>query len=127
MAFATEEQIGEEPVQRLKRGTSETLNAAGELAVETKAQAQKRLEKELDRLGMNLDDLKVRAAKAGADAKGRVQAQIPELAKRKEELEKKLDDLKSRSGQAWDDMATGTERAIFELKKSYEKAKTRFE
>ena len=117
----------EDNVARLKRGTSETLSAAGALVVETKEQAQKRLEKEVKKLDVSLDDLKTRVAKAGSDAKARIQEQLPDLERRKEEIEKKLDDLKSRTGKAWDDMATGTEAALSELRKSFEKAKARFE
>ncbi|MGI8905358.1 MAG: hypothetical protein ACR2IE_02580 [Candidatus Sumerlaeaceae bacterium] len=114
-------------VERLKRGTSETLSAAGALAVETKDQAQTRLEKEVKKLDVNLADLKTRVARAGADAKARIQEQLPDLERRKEELEKKLDDLKTRSGKAWDEMATGTEAALGELRKSFEKAKSHFD
>ena len=116
-----------ESVQRLKHGTSETLEAAASIASETKAQAQKRLEKEMKRMDSNLDDLRTRAEKAGADAKARIMEELPKLDQRKRELEDKLDDLKTRSGKAWDEMATGTESALHELRKSFEKAKSHFD
>lgn len=126
-AHATKETDDEDHVQRLKRGTSETLSAAGAIASETKDQAQKRLQKELKKLGVKVDELKEKAEHAGTEAKARMQAQIPDLTAKREALEKKLEDLKSRSGAAWDEMATGTEAALRELRKSYEKAKSHFD
>jgi hypothetical protein len=126
-ARATKESDDDDHVERLKRGTSETLSAAGAIASETKEQAEKRLKKELNRLGTNVDELKAKAAHAGAAAKARMQAQIPDLTAKRDELEKKLEDLKTRSGAAWDEMATGTESALHELRKSYEKAKSHFD
>jgi hypothetical protein len=113
-------------VERLKSGTSETLSAAAALAAETKDQAQSRLQKEMKRLDVNLQDLKQRASRAGEEAKARFEAELPNLERRKAELTEKLEDLKDRSGKAWDDLATGTESALHELRKSFEKAKSHF-
>lgn len=113
--------------ERLKRSTSETLAAAGELTAQKRAEAEKRFEKELKDLDISIADLKSRARDAGAEATAKAASYLPDLEKRKRDLEGRLEDLKTRSGYAWDDMATGTERALDELKKSYEKAKSRFE
>lgn len=114
-------------LERLKRSTSESLSAAGALASQKKAEAEKHFEKELKGLDQNIEELKVKAREAGAEATAKAASYLPDLEKRKAELEANLDDLKTRSGYAWDDMATSTDKAIKELKFGYEKAKSRFE
>ena len=83
---------------------------------------QEQIESTLDEWGEEIEKIRKKADKLGADAKGKYREQIEDLRARQETARKKLEDLKRTSGEAWEDLRNGAEAAIDELKKGVEGA-----
>jgi hypothetical protein len=105
----------------------ETIGLIRVLAYEDPAEGarehyQEKIEATLKEWGEEIENLRKKADKLGAEAKGRFRVQIEELRARQETAGKKLDELKKTGGEAWEDLRKGAETALEELKKGVEGA-----
>ncbi len=83
---------------------------------------QEKIEATLEEWGEEIEKLRKKADKLGAEARVKYREQIEDLHARQETARKTLEDLKRTGGEAWDDLRKGAETALEELKKGVEGA-----
>jgi len=83
---------------------------------------QEQIESTLDEWGGEIDKIRKKADRLGAEARGKYREQIEDLRARQETARKKLEDLKRSGGEAWEDLRSGADAALDELKKGVEGA-----
>jgi len=91
-----------------------------------KEEYQAKVEAQLKKWGVELEELKAKAAKATAGAKAELNKQIEILKARQDVAQKKLKELKAASGEAWKDVKTGLEKTVADLKEAWSGALSRF-
>ncbi|MEA5579757.1 hypothetical protein VB620_00200 [Nodularia harveyana UHCC-0300] len=94
--------------------------------MEDKKAYQDSMEAKFRELGVKIDDLQVKAEKAGTDAKAGLNQQIEDLKTKRNAMQQKLKDLKSSSDEAWGSMQTGLKSAWDELSSAVEDAASKF-
>jgi hypothetical protein len=82
---------------------------------------QEKIESALQKWGGEIEKLREKADRLGAEARGRLREQIEELRERQKTAGRKLEELKGAGSGAWEDLREGAENAIEELKKGVEK------
>jgi len=92
--------------------------------MKTKEEYQVEMEAQIAKLHTKIDELKVQAALAKADAKDKYHEQIEVLNDKYEVTRVKLQELKASSGNAWEDIKSGLESAWDELQASFKRAST---
>jgi len=107
--------------------SGETIGLIRVLAYEepvggSKEHFQEQIESTLNEWGEEIEKIRKKADKLGADARGKYREQIEDLRDKQETARKKLEDMKRTSGEAWEDLRSGAEAAIDELKKGVEGA-----
>ncbi len=80
------------------------------------------IESTLNGWGEEIEKIRKKADKLGADAKGKYLEQIEGLRASQETARIKLEELKRTGGEAWEDLRSGAEAALDELKKGVEGA-----
>ena len=83
---------------------------------------QEQIESTLNGWVEEIEKIRKKADKLGAEARGKYQDQIEDLRSRQETARKKLEDLKRAGGEAWEDLRNGAEAALDELKRGVEGA-----
>ena len=83
---------------------------------------QEQIESTLDEWGEEIEKIRKKADKLGAEARGKYREQIEDLRARQETARKKLEDMKRSGGEAWEDLRSGADAALDELKKGVEGA-----
>ena len=83
------------------------------------------IESRIDEWGEEIEKIRKKADKLGAEAREKYKGQIEELRARQETARKKLEELKRTGGEAWEDLRSGAEAALDELKKGVEGAVAR--
>ena len=73
-----------------------------------------------------IDELKVQATLAKAEAKDELEKRMRELREMQSGAQKKLEELKSSSGEAWEGLKGGTEKAWSEMKHAVDNAIAKF-
>lgn len=73
-----------------------------------------------------IDELKVKAHLAKADAKDELAKQIEELRIKKEAAQSKLQQLQEAGDEAWDDIKAGVEKSWTEMKGAFRSALSKF-
>lgn len=89
------------------------------------AYAQK-LKGQIDQWNTDIDKLREKAGKMGADTKAEMQKQVEGLKAKRKELEEKLTPLQKAGGEAWEDLKGGTNQALKALGDAVAAAKSRF-
>jgi hypothetical protein len=90
-----------------------------------RATVLKRLSVELNELDAKMAELKVRAQKAGDQAKAEWESRRPQLEAQRKAAAQKLDELKETSKEVWDQTRAKTEAAFAELQKGFKEAWTK--
>jgi hypothetical protein len=80
------------------------------------------METKLKEWGKEIETLRGKADKLGAEARTKWKEQIEELRVKQVSARQKLEEMKKTGGEAWEDLRAGTEAALDELKKAVEKA-----
>jgi len=83
---------------------------------------QEKIEATLQEWGEEIEKIRKKADKLGAEARVKYRDQIEDLHARQETARKKLEDLKRTGGEAWEDLRRGAESALEELKRGVEGA-----
>ena len=83
---------------------------------------QEKIESTLNEWGEEIEKIRKKADRLGADARDKYRQQIEDLRARQETARIKLEDLKRTGGEAWEDLRHGAEAALDELKKGVEGA-----
>lgn len=83
---------------------------------------QEKIEATLRDWGEEIEKIRTKADKLGAEARARYREQIEDLRARQETAGKRLEELKTTGGEAWDDLRKGVETALDDLKKGVEGA-----
>ena len=96
-----------------------------EPAAGSRERYQEQIESKIDEWGEEIEKIRKKADKLGAEAREKYRGQIEELRARQETARKKLEELKRTGGEAWDDLRSGAEAALDELKKGVEGAVSR--
>ncbi len=91
-------------------------------AAEARRAHLEKLEARLGDWGDEIEKLRAKADKLGAEAGARYRRQIDELKGRQDAARRKLQELAGSGGEAWDDLKTRAESALDELKKGVEGA-----
>jgi len=83
---------------------------------------QEKIETTLQEWGEEIEKIRKKTEKLGAEARVKYRDQIEDLHARQETARKKLEDLKRTGGEAWEDLRRGAESALEELKRGVEGA-----
>ena len=107
--------------------TGETIGLIRALAYEeplagSREHYQEQIESTLNEWGEEIEKIRKKADRMGADARGKYREQVEDLRVRQETARKKLEDLKRAGGEAWEDLRSGADAALDELKKGVEGA-----
>jgi len=107
--------------------TGETIGLIRALAYEeplagSREHYQEQIESTLNEWGEEIEKIRKKADRLGADARGKYREQIEDLRLRQETARKRLEDLKRAGGEAWEDLRSGADAALDELKKGVEGA-----
>ncbi|TVP66735.1 MAG: hypothetical protein EA343_01075 [Nodularia sp. (in: Bacteria)] len=94
--------------------------------MEDKKAYQDSMEAKLSELGVKIDQLQVKAEKAGTDAKANLNQQINDLKTKRNATQQKLQELKSSGDEAWGSLQTGLKNAWDELSSAVEDATSKF-
>jgi len=86
---------------------------------------QEQIESTLNEWGEEIEKIRKKADRLGADARGKYREQIKDLRVRQDAAREKLEDLKRAGGEAWEDLRSGADAALDELKKGVEGAGAR--
>jgi hypothetical protein len=81
-----------------------------------------KMEKKLNVWGKEIETLRGKADRLGAEARKKLQEQVEELRAKQESTRKKLTEMKKTGGEAWEDLRTGAEAALDDLRKAGERA-----
>lgn len=82
----------------------------------------RKMESLLEQWGGEIEKLRGKADKLGAEARAKLQGQIDDLKVRQEAAGKTLHELRISGGEAWDDLKAGADAALGELKRGVEGA-----
>lgn len=91
-----------------------------------KKKYEKKMEKKLHSMEVEIDRMKAKADVAGSDARAGYQREIGYLQGRKQAIKEKLDELRSSGTDAWQDIKLGTEQAWTDLSRAVKSAWTKF-
>lgn len=83
---------------------------------------QEKIESRLQEWGEEIETIRKKADKLGAEARVKYREQIEDLHTRQETARKKLEEMKKAGGEAWEGFRKGAESALEELKKGVEGA-----
>jgi len=112
--------------QDVKKETKEALETTKEFTAQQKAEFQKKMRAELDRMQKRIDHLTAKAHQAKKEAQADLNEAIAELQMQKDATGKKLHELESASEKAWGDLKSGMSAAMEDLEKSYKRALSHF-
>ncbi|MEZ5792833.1 MAG: hypothetical protein R3D34_19260 [Nitratireductor sp.] len=85
-----------------------------------------KIQARLNQWDSEIENLKAKAAEAGADARIKYEKQVAELQEKQKDAQGKLDELRSSGGDAWQDLKVGVESAWTSLESATKKAISRF-
>lgn len=94
--------------------------------MEDKKSYLQKLAEQLQEWDTEIDELKVQAHLAKADAKDALQKQLDELNAKKQAAQIKLKQLQETGDEAWDDIKTGVEKSWTELRGAFRSAMSKF-
>ncbi|MEM7553081.1 MAG: coiled coil domain-containing protein [Cyanobacteria bacterium P01_A01_bin.84] len=94
--------------------------------MEDKQDYQQKMQGQLENIQTKIDELKVKASLAKADAKDAYEEQINILGIKQQEAQMKLQELTSSSESAWQDIKDGMESAWNDLQGAFNKAASNF-
>lgn len=114
-------------VATIKEEAQETLERGRAYAEEKRAQYERAIEDQLDKLDARIQALKEQLGKAEVQAKAEIEEQLDELRAKKQAVAKRLADLRVASEEAWQELKTGINTAMQELKESVDRALKRFD
>jgi len=100
--------------------------AASSEAAQQKAQYEKSMQKRLNKLGKELDELGARAAAMTEQAKEDVNRGIAEAKTKQKNASAKLEEMQKKSVKKWKKFVSETDAAMDEFEKAYERAKAHF-
>lgn len=86
----------------------------------------KKLESELKKWGVDIEEFKKQAAQTKSSAKITVRKRIEVLRAKQKKAQEKIKKLRVSSDSAWTDLKSGTEKALAELRTSIRKAVAEF-
>ncbi|MBW4511457.1 MAG: hypothetical protein KME64_33835 [Scytonematopsis contorta HA4267-MV1] len=95
--------------------------------MKTKQEYQTEMESQMAKLQTQIDELKVKASLAKADAKDKYHEQIETLNSKCQTARGKLQELKASSNDAWEEIKVGLDNAWNELQSAFNRASNRFE
>ncbi len=81
-----------------------------------------KIQARLNQWDAEIENLKAKAAEAGADAKIKYYQKIDTIQEKQQEAQSKLDELRRAGDDAWIEMRSGVERAWKELEDATQKA-----
>jgi len=85
-----------------------------------------KLAAQLQQWDKEIDQLKVKADIAKAEAKTELLKQIDELRAKKQTAQGRLSELQAAGDEAWDDIKTGVEKSWTEMKGAFKSAMSKF-
>lgn len=86
----------------------------------------KKVEAQLEEWSAEIDKLKARGKKSGADAELAYQRRVEDLERKRDEAQDQLEELRDASGDAWEDIKAGVESARESLAEALQSARERF-
>jgi uncharacterized coiled-coil DUF342 family protein len=95
--------------------------------MEDKKSFLQKLSEQLQELDTELDELKVKAHLAKADARDELQKQMEELRVKRDEAQIKLKELQGVGDEAWDEIKAGVEKSWGELRGAFKSALAKFQ
>ena len=81
-----------------------------------------KMEEKLKEWGGEIENLRGKADRLGAEARKKLQEQVEELRAKQESARQKLQEMRKTGGEAWEDLRTGAEAALDDLRKAGERA-----
>lgn len=109
----------------LSRDVREAIKTAGAYSHDKKEEFEKTVQGVIDDVDDRIDDLRVRAKAAGAEAKGELNEQIRELQQKRDELGRRLDRARPAARDAWNDLKAGVSGAAEDLGRALDRFRDR--
>lgn len=104
--------------QDVKKQAGKTVKAAAKYVSEQKDEFAALMQKKLDDVNAQLEDLERQAARTGHQTSDAVAEKMKALEAQKREAQKKLDELKEDTGSAWKRLKKGVEKAVDDVSDS---------
>ncbi len=118
---------GEAAAERLRRETSEAVDAARDYAEVKRKQFMATMESNLEELQLKWNRLKQRAEEEGEEVSDEFQKQKKTFDAKLAEARARLDDAEDLTGEAWEGARDAAWAAYAELKETYERMAARYE
>ena len=109
-------------ISTVQVGAEQGADAVKNMVTDSKDDYQKSAQAKLDQLSASIDDLKIKAETADAQAQGGLHQAVRGLQKQRDDLQAKLDALKSSTADAWKDMTGGINQSLGDLQKACDRA-----
>lgn len=113
--------------EKVKKETSEAVDAAGAYAGEKKEEFAARMKNNIDQMDREIQDLKRESAAKSAEVREATKRNIAELQVKRDKLNQRYNELEQSSGRAWTRMKSGVEKAWGDVRSAYNEAKTELE
>ncbi len=84
------------------------------------------MEKKLKDWSAEIEKIRGKADKLGAESRAKYQEQVRELRAKQEQAREKVQEVKKAGGEAWEDLLAGADSAMNDLKKAVEKTVSRW-
>ena len=108
---------------KIQEKASETAQATGDWAHQTKEDFKKQMQKNLDELQVQISEMKKEASHQTGRAKTEINRQIATLQGQRDDLQKRVKKTGNSSDRAWEKVKSGLGAAMEDLKKGFAQAK----
>lgn len=110
--------------EKVKKETSEAVDAAGTYAGEKKDEFAARMKNNIDAIDREIAELKRESASKSAEVRETTKTKIQELQTKRDELNARYAEFEKSTGKAWTRMKAGMEKAWGDVRSAYNEAKT---
>jgi TolA-binding protein len=109
--------------EEVREKASETADATGKWAKETKTEFQQDIQKHLSDLQFQIEDLKKQAAQETGHAQDQINQHLKKLESKRLKLAEQMKKAEQTSGRAWDQFKSGVSQAMTDLQNGFAQAK----
>ena len=110
-------------LEQVKKETKEAAQALSEYAYAQKTQFVEQMQRQLNELNRDVDQLAVKIEKSSAAAKADAEPKIKALRDKASQLNQKLEEAKGATESTWDDVKSGFRKGYNELKEGFQEAR----
>lgn len=112
--------------EQVRQRTEEALESMKDYSFQDREQYRKRLDKALSELDDQIDELKLKAQKAGKQAEERYPQLMADLRSMREKAAARAEKVREATPKVWDEMKKGIGAAVDDLQKAFDRAREYF-